>query len=190
MTDDTTIPEPAPEPAPDANLMTADDTAPSPDDYAKLESAIQTVIDADNGTTTDDDGDGTAEADTDDDAGDIAKARRQAANYRTKLRDTEAERDQLREQVTTGQRAIIDWRAANHPGGPVDPALLDAAGIDVTDLLDGAGHLDMVAVDDFIAATAQRFSVKRAFTPNRAQTTSSVGPDVARPSLRDAFRPR
>jgi len=151
---------------------------PAPEDYARLESAIRTVMDAD-----------AAQGDTeqpDDDAGDIAKARRQAANYRTQLREAQAERDQLRDSSTAQLRAFIDWRATTHPGGAVDPALLDAAGMDVAQLVDDNGHLDMAAVDDFIAAAAQRFSVKRAFTPNRAQGISAD--PGSRPSLADAFK--
>lgn len=160
--------EPTPD-APDGGL----DAAPTSEDYAKLESAIKTVMDGD----SPEDGD---------DGGDIAKARRQAANYRTQLRETQAERDQLRDSLTGQMRAVIDWRAAHHPSGALDPALLDAAGLDMTELADEAGNLDMAKVDDFIEATAARFSVRRAFKPNRAQGVGG-SPDV-QPSLADAFR--
>ena len=182
------VAEPVAIPATDA----PDGTAPTAEDYAKLESAIRTVMTADETTKSsedfvDDEHQGEPEQSTaDDDAGDISKARRQAANYRTQLREAQAERDQLRDSSAAQLRAFIDWRAANHPGGAVDPALLDAAGIDVAKLADDSGKLDMTAVDDFIAAAAQRFSVKRAFTVNRAQGISAD--PGSRPSLADAFK--
>lgn len=98
---------------------------------------------------------------------------KEAAKWRTKLRAAEAERDTLRDQLAAHQRAIIDWRAVNSAGGAVDPQLLDAAGINVTDLLDDQGQLDMAAVDTFIDATATRFRVHRQPRPNPQQGNPS-----------------
>lgn len=129
------------------------------------------------------------ELETTDDA-DIGKARKDAAKYRTRLRETEAERDQLRDQLAAQRRAIVDWRAANRNSGSVDPALLDAAGINIDELLDVEnGHLDMSAVDTFISATVERFNLAKGFTPNRGQGQSG-GAQAGPASLADAFRPR
>ncbi len=121
--------------------------------------------------------------------GDEPSGNREAAKYRTQLRATETERDQLREQIAAQRRAVVDWRAANNPNtAPVDPALLDAAGINVDDLLDDNGHVDINKVDEFVTATASRFRVGQGFRPNRAQGQSGNGAPVTKPSLADAFR--
>lgn len=98
---------------------------------------------------------------------------KEAAKWRTKLRAVEAERDQLREQLTAQQRAVIDWRSATAVRGAVDPQLLDAAGIDITELLDDNGHLDMNLVDQFIDGTATKFRVHRTIKPNPQQGNPS-----------------
>ncbi|MDO3240019.1 hypothetical protein P5W04_07815 [Mycobacteroides abscessus subsp. abscessus] len=46
----------------------------------------------------------------------------EAAKWRTKLRAAEAERDQLRDQLTAQQRAVIDWRSSTAQHGAVDPS--------------------------------------------------------------------
>jgi hypothetical protein len=124
-------------------------------------------------------------SDTDvDDQGD-GKAGRDAAKYRARLRETETERDQLRDQLNAQRRATVDWRASSKS---VDSALLDAAGINIDELVDAeTGHVDMPKVDAFIEATADRFKVRRGFEPNRGQGQS--GAPAAKPSLSDAFRP-
>lgn len=116
---------------------------------------------------------------------------REAAKYRTQLRAAEAERDQLRDQLTAQRRSLIDWRAAgNGPNGTVQPELLDAAGLDVEALTNpDTGQLDMNAVDQFIGATAQRFNIARGFTPNRGQGASGNGTPPSKPSIADAFKP-
>lgn len=111
-----------------------------------------------------------------DDAGDVAKARAQAAKYRARLRETETERDQLREQLAAQHRALIDWRSTTADRGSVDPALLDAAGLNIEELLDDNGHLDMGKVDEFIDSTATRFKVHRQVKPNPQQGTPSLAP--------------
>lgn len=115
-------------------------------------------------------------------------ADREAAKYRRRLRTAEAERDQAQAQLDAQRRAIIDWRATNAIDGAVDPALLDAAGINVADLLDDTGHLDMTAVDQFINTTATTFRVHRLPKPNPQQGL----PAGSRPNLglTAAFDPR
>ncbi|MFN3003460.1 hypothetical protein ACK12G_09405 [Mycolicibacterium wolinskyi] len=110
--------------------------------------------------------------------GDQDNGNKEAAKWRRKLRDTEAERDTLRDQITAQHRAIIDWRASTAQSGAVDPQLLDAAGIDITALLDDNGHLDMTAVDQFIDQTAVKFRVQRTVKPNPQQGN----PSAARPT--------
>lgn len=100
----------------------------------------------------------------------------EAARRRHQLREVEAERDQLRDQLAAQRRAMIEWRVANHPGGAIDPQLLTAAGLDFADLtaakytgedatergiLDDEGQLSMEALDAFAEAVARRFNVAR-----------------------------
>lgn len=111
----------------------------------------------------------------------------EAAKWRTKLRAAEAERDQLTERLTAQQRALIDWRSTNSVGGAVDPQLLDAAGINITELLDDNGQLDMTLVDQFIEDTATRFRVHRQVRPNPQQGMMSAA--RARDGLAELFDP-
>lgn len=134
--------------------------------------------------STEDDGDGGQQGDA------VSRARQQAAKYRTRLRDTEAERDQLRSDLDAQRRAVVEWFATNRTqqwDPVVAPELLNAAGLDVAELLsEDDGHLDMAKVRDFIDATATRFRVTRGFAPNPAQ--GAGGPVPAKTSLADAFR--
>lgn len=67
----------------------------------------------------------------------------EAAKYRTRLRETEAERDALAEQVTALRRAAVEDRLkAQH----VPPAGFWAAGVQLEDLLDEDGNLDDKAI--------------------------------------------
>lgn len=168
-----------PEPAATAATAKADIYEPGAEDYAALEAEFRTDAEE-----PDD------EPGADDRDGDLGKARRDAAKYRARLRETETERDQLRDQLIAQRRAVIDWRAASAPTGAVDAALLDAASIDVDSLLDESGQLDMTAVDEFIDNTAKRFKIARGFAPNRAQGHAGSGADAAPKSLADAFRRR
>ena len=127
------------------------------------------------------------EADTTTDEPDTPESpNAEAAKWRTKLRAAEAERDQLRDQITAQQRAMINWRASTAQAGAVDPQLLDAAGITITDLLDDNGHLDMTAVDQFIDQTAIKFRVQRHIKPNPQQGNPSAA--RATGGMADVFR--
>jgi hypothetical protein len=83
------------------------------------------------------------EADTADDdateADPAAKARKEAAAYRRRLRDTETERDALRGRLETMQRAEVERLAAEKLATPSD---LWLAGTNLADLLDDDGNLD------------------------------------------------
>lgn len=117
----------------------------------------------------------------------------EAARRRHQLREVEAERDRLRDQLQSQQRALIEWRAANHPDGAVDPDLLTAAGLNFTNLADTHyvdaednvcpiigedGNLSIDAFDAFANGVARKFNVKRnqvGPTPNPQQGSPSAG---------------
>lgn len=74
-----------------------------------------------------------------------ANPNQEAAKYRRKLRDTETERDQLRDRVTGFQRAEVERLAA---GRITNPAALWAAGVELESLLGPDGNPDPVKVQD------------------------------------------
>lgn len=100
----------------------------------------------------------------------------EAAKRRRQLRDAEAERDALRAQLTAQRRSLLEWRAANLPGGAVDPKLLAAAGLDLDDidafsiagdddteikLIADTGVIDLEQFDVFAESVAKQFNVTR-----------------------------
>lgn len=129
-----------------------------------------------NDTTADD-------RDHDGDHGDITKARREAARLRQRAKDAETQRDTLTVQLAAQQRAIVNHLAEQLS---VHPDLLDAAGLDVTTLLDDNGMVNVDAAAEYIEATAKRFRVIRGHQPNPAQGAGS-GHMPRTPQLRDAF---
>lgn len=80
--------------------------------------------------------------DDDDDGGDVAKARRQAAGYRTKLREAEAERDALAGRVSAAEATIIGHAIA---AAGIDPRLWELSDVDVDALRNENGILDIAA---------------------------------------------
>ncbi len=96
---------------------------------------------ADSSATADD-----SSADTDD----SAKLRREAARYRRSLRDTEAERDGLRDRLATLQRAEVE-RIASGDDGLAVPGDFWLAGANLADLLDDGGNVDASKVRQTVA---------------------------------------
>lgn len=116
-----------------------DAAEPTPEDYDAAIAAWRDVFDhqqADNASDgdQDQDQDGQSDDDTDDDRGSG-----EAAKYRRRLRDTEAERDTLRQRVEHMQRAEIERLAA---GKLADPADVWRDGAKLADLLDDTGNID------------------------------------------------
>ena len=79
----------------------------------------------------------------------IDKPSREAAKYRKALRDTEAQRDVLAEQVTALQRAEVERLAS---AKLAKPAGVWSAGATVDELLDDDGNVDPAKVDEAVAA--------------------------------------
>lgn len=95
---------------------------------------------------------------------------REAAKYRRKLRETETERDQLREVVDGMRRAEVERIA----GATVqNPAGLWAAGIDVASLLDDAGQVDPAKVQAATQQAAETLGLARPRPKNYAAREGS-----------------
>lgn len=93
----------------------------------------------------------------------------EAAKWRRRLRDAEAERDALTERLTGLQRAEAERLAGEHI---VKGAALWATGIDVADVLDEAGQVDPEKVAAFSAQARDSLGVeapRRRPRPNPAQ---------------------
>lgn len=98
--------------------------------------------------------------DSADDQQDTSKASRQAAKYRRQLRDTEAERDTLQEQVTTLRRTIAEESLR---GVLAKPSALWLTGVEAADFYDDAGNLDT----DALAAAAKDAAAENGLQPFR-----------------------
>ncbi|WP_255783414.1 hypothetical protein [Mycobacteroides abscessus] len=115
-------------------------------------------VDTAEDTTTEDDADS-------DDSGD--KSGREAAKYRRRLRETEAQRDTLAAQLSALRQGVIDDIAAS---AGVDPKLLAANGYELSSFLDEDGKIIRAKVDEAIQATVTAF---------RISTSSRPAPDPA-----------
>lgn len=92
--------------------------------------------------------------DDEDDAGDGPG--REAAKYRRRLRDTEAERDRLAEQVESLQRAEVERLAASDG---LRPAALWASGVELADLLADDGTVHGSKVSAAIGASREQLGI-------------------------------
>lgn len=106
---------------------------------------------------------------------DGSKAAREAAKYRRQLRETQAERDQLREQIDAMRRAEVERLA-----GAVlrKPAGLWASGVQVTDLLAEDGMVDRDKVVAAAKQAAESLGLARPmrnYVPNEGRTAPAGG---------------
>src|SRR5690606_29611439 len=86
------------------------------------------------------------------------KAAREAAKYRRRLREVEAERDRLAGQVEALQRGVIERLCSEKFN--LKPEALWAAGYTVADLVDEGGRPDEGKVEKAVYATAERFGIR------------------------------
>lgn len=84
------------------------------------------------------------------------KPGKEAAKYRTRLRETEAERDTVREQMTTLRRQVAEGAS-----GLAKPAALWAAGADPADLFTDDGQLDPDALSAAVDQARETLGVER-----------------------------
>lgn len=87
---------------------------------------------------------------------DKAAESREAAKYRTRLRETEAERDDLAQQLKESRKQIVeDISGLQRPEG------LWAAGVDVDTLIDDDGRVDRKAVQEAVATATDTLGLAR-----------------------------
>src|SRR5690606_4692071 len=87
------------------------------------------------------------------------KAAREAAKYRRRLREVEAERDRLAGQVEALQRGVIERLCSEKFN--LKPEALWAAGYTVADLVDEGGRPDEAKVREGANATAEKFGIRQ-----------------------------
>lgn len=102
------------------------------------------------------------------------KAGHEAAKYRTRLRETEAQRDQLADQVTALRRAAVEDRLKSHR---VPAAGFWAAGVELDELMDDDGNLDdekiKAAADNAVESLGlERARVPAPYSPKEGNVTN------------------
>lgn len=117
---------------------------------------------------------------------DKASESREAAKYRTRLRDTEAERDTLQGQLTEARRQIVESMSGLHR-----PEALWAAGTDLDTLIDDQGRIDPTAVREAVAAASDSLGLERRPTGPYSSAFGSVTGEPVKPKqdFSTAFMP-
>lgn len=99
---------------------------------------------------------------------------REAAKWRRQLRVAEAERDELADKVAALQRQAIDQRAEL---AGIKPALLWAAGTELSDLTDDDGAVDVDRVAQAITAVQKEFGLEPTlYVPSEGGNTQHAPP--------------
>lgn len=112
-----------------------------------------------------------------------SKAARDAAKYRTQLREVEAQRDAYAEQLDTVQRQVIDAHIEKHG---LTPALLWRTGLEIREVLDDDGRVNPDRVREACDTVRTEFGIPRSsFDP--AQRADDGGIEEKAPQL---FTPR
>ncbi|MEE2852234.1 MAG: hypothetical protein VX424_06220 [Actinomycetota bacterium] len=131
-----------------------------------------------------DEGDEEAAASGGDDGG---NPNREAARWRTKLRDTEAERDVLATQLEAMQRAAVDSHVT---AMGMKPAALWAAGANLEDLLDENGVPDLKKVEAAAATARETLGVLTFKSPPARLQSGAMASTPKRDGWVEAFAPR
>lgn len=100
---------------------------------------------------------------------DKGKGNREAAKYRTQLREVEAERDALNEQLTATRKQVINT-AIERTNAGVKPELVWELGTDPADLLNKDGSVDTEKVRTTVGSISKRFGLTGSPDPLQAAT--------------------
>jgi hypothetical protein len=103
----------------------------------------------------------------------------EAAKYRRRLRDTEAERDALRSRVEAMQRNEVQRLVADRLA---DPADVWRDGATVGDVLDDAGNIDNSKVGQLVDGLVKEHAHWAAVSTSRAQLGSRSGSGASGPT--------
>lgn len=141
------------------------------------------------GSVTPDGAQDDAEGSTETDEGDEGRTGAEAAKYRRRLREAEAERDTLAARVEALQRAEVERAAAD---ALARPEALWAAGTELGDLLTEDGTVDPQRVAQAAAEARDRLGLAPARRTPRADPTQGGHGVTVEPAPRfeDAFTPR
>ena len=105
----------------------------------------------------------------------VGKARKEAANYRERLRSTEGERDTANATIDTLRRQIIDGQAE---ALGIKPAAFWASGANLADLLSDDGGVDSDLVTAAATAARDTLGLAERSTP---MADTSIGASAAAP---------
>lgn len=119
------------------------------------------------------------------DTGDSANPNREAAKYRTRLREVESERDALATQLEASQRSIVDDLVSRH-GYTSD--LFWSGGTELPALLNEDGTVDANTVTESLRETAQRFGVQSKVERDNALIDPSAGAPIKEPTSSRSWR--
>lgn len=106
---------------------------------------------------------------------DKTKAGREAAKYRTRLRDTEAERDALREQLTALRRQVVE-----DASGLAKPSALWLSDLDANTLFSDDGRVDTGAMTTALARVADDMGLQQAPRTPRPDPSQGGGGSSSR----------
>lgn len=102
------------------------------------------------------------------------KPGKEAAKYRTRLREAEADRDTVREQMSALRRQVAEGAS-----GLAKPAALWAAGVDPDDLFSDDGQLDTEALATAVEQATETLGAQRkSGTPKPDPTQGSQATGV------------
>jgi len=165
---------------PSTGQTPAAESTPAPDSGDTPDTAGAAILDPTPDTA--DAADDHAEDSDGDSDGDERPGNREAAKYRRKLRDAEAERDALTAQLAAAEQAVIGY-ALGQAG--IDPRLWALSEVNIDELRTEGGQLDTGKV--IARASEIRAEVYGGPRPNPQQGVPSQRP--ARSALADAFDP-
>ena len=111
----------------------------------------------------------------------------EAAKWRIRLRDTEAERDRLTATLTAVQRGQVESVAIGHG---ITAEALWASGADLKDLLDADGHPDPNAIATAVRDTREKFGIIPKPASVSGLRSGAAPPQPPANHWRDAFGPK
>lgn len=160
----------------DETESTSEEVAESPQEGTETPEATETPEEGENGSQEH------TEAEEEE------NPNREAAKYRTKLRDAEDERDTATGERDAARRQLIEFTAAK---SLPNPRALWLAGIEPTDLLAEDGTVDPAKVEEAAGQVRKDLGIRSAGQPYSSAVSGINGDPVEakEDKMTDAFRP-